>query len=473
MEEDAPADEEMNERLEEQEADEEQEESDVLRPLGPFMTPQPSVRASSVLSSQSGLSVQGPQRIRVMQPWRVKDLVVLPPSTTGVKKEDPEPKGHISEEEKSVSGLVVPCQLQSIDFLLNPQAIRARRKSAFRMPDPADSQIPGSRRMSTIAQPPPTATPSAPLPSKKPSIKPDPNPPEEEEDTDVLLEKVKAKIVDLRRQQGIGLGPPPLERQRSRSPTKQDAESLFWGSDSVTSTRIDQGGDEANVGTAHPQDEGEDTYNDEVEEQEVIQQTTPVKSWKASKAKLPPKTPKMDGMRGLFADPRTIPPTPAMDGIRQLFNEPVEPQTPAYGGVRDMFKTTVAPALPGTPILEGVGDLLATPAAYRKQSRPLETMDVSVDTVTADSEVVVPGTKAAAAVRKRNVVAEAKQLAEKPAPPTTSTTTGATRPLKIGRPTSKKPLKVYPRDPTLFTDVNKSPPGSGFVAKTYSDQEGR
>jgi hypothetical protein len=302
--------------------------------------------------------------------------------------------------------------------------------------------------MSTIAQPPPTATPSAPISSKKPFIKPDPNPPEEEEDTDVLLEKVKAKIVDLRRQQGIGLGPPPLERQRSRSPTKQDAESLFWGSDSVTSTRIDQGGDKANVGTAHPQDEDEDTCNDEGEEQEVIQQTTPVKSWKASKAKLPPKTPKMDGMKGLFADPRAVPPTPAMDGIRQLFNEPIEPQTPA---------TTVAPVVPGTPILEGVGDLLATPAAYRKQSRPLETMDVSVDTVTADSEVVVPGTKAAAAVRKRNVVAEAKQLAEEPAPPTTSTTTGATRPLKIGRPTSKKPLKVYSRDPALFTDVNKSP----------------
>jgi len=112
MEEDAPVEEEMDEHLEEQELDEEQEEDDVPRALGPFMTPQPSaMRASSVLSNQSGLSVQGPQRIRVTQPWRVKDLVVPPPSTTSVKKEDPEPKGHISEEEKNVSQSTIPYQI--------------------------------------------------------------------------------------------------------------------------------------------------------------------------------------------------------------------------------------------------------------------------------------------------------------------------------------------------------------------------
>jgi len=117
MEEDDPT-EEVDEQPEGQEVDEEQEEDDVPRPLGPFMTPQPSaVRASSVLSNQSGLSVQGPQRIRVMQPWRVKDLVVPAPPVTGVKKEDPEPKEHVSEEEKSVSQFSVVCYLQSIEFL--------------------------------------------------------------------------------------------------------------------------------------------------------------------------------------------------------------------------------------------------------------------------------------------------------------------------------------------------------------------
>ena len=104
MEEDALAEGGVDEQLEEQEVDEEREEDDVPRPLGPFMTPQPSAaRASSVLSNQSGLSVQAPQRVRVIQPWRVKDLAVPPPSTTGVKKEDPEPKEPVSEEEKSVS----------------------------------------------------------------------------------------------------------------------------------------------------------------------------------------------------------------------------------------------------------------------------------------------------------------------------------------------------------------------------------
>lgn len=100
MEEDVPAEEGMDEQLEEQ------EEEGAPRPLGPFMTPQPSVaRASSVLSNQSGLSVQGPQRVRVLQPWKIKDLVVPPPPKTGVKKEDPEPKEYVSEEEKSVSHL--------------------------------------------------------------------------------------------------------------------------------------------------------------------------------------------------------------------------------------------------------------------------------------------------------------------------------------------------------------------------------
>jgi hypothetical protein len=325
--------------------------------------------------------------------------------------------------------------------------------------------------MSTIPQASTTA-PSLPPSSKKPFIKPDPNPPEEEENTEVLLEKVKAKIEDLRRRQNIGLGPPPLERQRSRSPTKQDAESLFWGSGSVAGPRIDQGGDKGSVDMVYsrPQDEGEDIYDDEAEEQEVIRQTTPVHSWNPSKAKLPPKTPKMDGMKGLFADPRPVPSTPAMGGIKQLFNEPVEPQTPAYGGVRDMFKTTVAPVVPGTPVLEGVGDLLTTPAAYRKQQQPLETMDVSVDTTTADSEVVIPGTKAAAAVRRRKVATEAKKPVNEPVPPRI----GATQPLKIGRPTSKKTLKVNnSHDPALFADVNKLPPGSGFVAETHSNQEDR
>jgi len=337
------------------------------------------------------------------------------------------------------------------------------------MPDPADSQIPGSRRMSTILQPTPTIAPSIPPSSKKPFIKPDPNPPEEEEDTEVLLEKVKAKIEDLRRRQGIGLGPPPLERQRSRSPTKLDAESLFWGSDIVTSSRIDQVGDEGDVGmdNSHPQDEDEDMDDDESEEQEVIRQTTPVRSWNPSKAKLPQKTPKMDGMKGLFADPKAVPSTPAMGGIKQLFNEPVESQTPVYGGVRDMFKTAAPPVVLGTPVLEGVGDLLDTPVAYRKQPPP-EATDMSVDTTTADSETAIPGTKAAAAVRSRKVAAEAKKPVEESAPPTV----GVTQPLKIGRP--KKTLKVNNLDNYApFPHLNKSLSGSGFIAETRSDQEDR
>lgn len=319
------------------------------------------------------------------------------------------------------------------------------------MPDPADSHIPGSRRMSTILQPHTTA-PSIPPSSKKPFIKPDPNPPEEEEDTEVLLEKVKAKIEDLRRRQTIGLGPPPLERQRSRSPTKHDAESLFWGSDTVTSTRIGQVSDNGSVGMlhSHMQDEDEGMGEDEAEEQEVIRETTPVKPWNPSKVKLPPKTPRMDGMKRLFVDPKVVPSTPAMGGIKQLFSEPAESQTPIYGGVRDMFKTTTAPDAPGTPVLEDVKDLLNTPAAYRREQSPPEPTDVSIDTTATDPEIVIPGTKAAAAVRRRKVVAEAKKPVAESVPPTL----GVTQPLKIGRP--KKTLKVINfRNSALFVGVHE------------------
>lgn len=320
-------------------------------------------------------------------------------------------------------------------------------------PDPADSQIPGSRRMSTILQPPATAAPSVPPSARKPLVKLDPNPPEEEEDTEVLLEKVKAKIEDLRRRQSIGLGQPPLERLRSRSPTKPDAESLFWGSDSVTSMRIDQVGNEDSVGMveSYPQDEGEDIDDEEAEEQEVVQQTTPVKPRNLSKAKLPPKTPKMDGMKGLFADQKTAPSTPAMSGLKHLFNEPAEPRTPAYGGVKDMFKTATVLAGPGTPALEGIRDMLETPSAYRKQQPPPETTDASVDTTAANSEVIIPGTRAAAAVRRRKVATEVKRPVEESMPPTT----GVTQPLKIGRP--KKTLKVNTISDSTFIHVNKFP----------------
>ena len=438
-----------DEQLEEQG----EEENDVPRPLGSFMTPQPSaVRALSVLSNQSGLSLQGPQRVRVLQPWKVRDIVVPPPSVPSIKKEDPEPKEQVSEEEKSVRISAVSHLLPYIDSLLYRQAIRAKRKSAFMMPDPADSRIPGSRRMSTILGPPPPTAPSAPSTLRKPFIKPDPNPPEEEEDTEVLLERVKVKIEDLKRRQSIGLGPPPLERQRSRSPTKQDAEALFWGSDSVTSTRIDQMGDEGNGAGVHPRPREDDAMDDDDhEEQEVIRQMTPVKSRNPSRTNHPTKTPRLDGIKGLFADPKAAPPTPVMGGIKQLFNEPIESQTPAYGGVRDMFKQT-APVVPGTPVLEGVKELLNTPFAYRERPPPPKPVEVSVESVTTGSGAVTPGTKTADAVWKRKAGAGADQRIEEPTPLTTNTT----QPLKLGRP--RKALKViYLHESPSSPESDESP----------------
>lgn len=80
------------------------EEPEPRRQLGKFMTPQV-VRGSSVVSDHDrlGYSVEGPRRVRVVQPWKVRDIVI--PEDSGVKREEFEPvfkKERISEEEKKV-----------------------------------------------------------------------------------------------------------------------------------------------------------------------------------------------------------------------------------------------------------------------------------------------------------------------------------------------------------------------------------
>lgn len=209
--------------------------------------------------------------------------------------------------------------------------------------------------------------------------------------------------------------------------------------------RIDQTSSKGSGGMdhSHPRYEDQDMDDDETEEQEVIQQTTPIKSRNPPRPKLPPKTPRMDGMRGLFANPKAVPPTPVMGGIKQLFNEPAEPQTPVYVGVRDMFKPTVAPVMSGTPVLEGMRDLLDAPVTYHEQPPPPGLVEVSVETAIADSEMAIPGTKAAEAVRSRRTEADGKQPI------------GTTQPLKIGRP--KKASKVSDSHGSLLSpDIDES-----------------
>lgn len=78
----------------------------------------------------------------------------------------------------------------------------------------------------------------------------------------------------------------------------------------------------------------------------VAHHTTPARI--ATTAALPLKTPRMDGLRQMFAEPK------AGEALH----------TPSFKGVREMFGNG-RPKAAGTPVFEGMGEMLKTPAGYR------------------------------------------------------------------------------------------------------------
>jgi pSer/pThr/pTyr-binding forkhead associated (FHA) protein len=76
-------------------------EEDKYRPLGPFMTPQANGGQSvHVGRGKLGYSVEGPRRVRIVQPWRVQDIVI--PADTEVKQEFAPVFRKVSDEERMV-----------------------------------------------------------------------------------------------------------------------------------------------------------------------------------------------------------------------------------------------------------------------------------------------------------------------------------------------------------------------------------
>jgi hypothetical protein len=100
----APVEEAGEVEVEEPEVEDIAEESEPRRQLGNFMTPQVT-RGSSVQpdNDRLGYSVERPRRVRVVQPWKVRDIVI--PEDDGVKRGEFSPvfkRERISEEEKKV-----------------------------------------------------------------------------------------------------------------------------------------------------------------------------------------------------------------------------------------------------------------------------------------------------------------------------------------------------------------------------------
>lgn len=89
----------------------------------------------------------------------------------------------------------------------------------------------------------------------------------------------------------------------------------------------------------------------------------------------PPKTPKMNDLRHVFSAP-AAPATPRFTGVRELFREvPTARETPRMDGVRDMFLRERSKRGMEESALEGMGEMLASPAGWRGQPAPETAID--------------------------------------------------------------------------------------------------
>lgn len=237
-----------------------------------------------------------------------------------------------------------------------------------------------------------------------------------EEDTAVLFERMKAMVEDMKRKKSI-----------VPSPAKADTEdeAKFWGAADQEQEQDDMLVDDEEL--AYPAEVMEEESDDEAEEAEVIRQTTPVRE--LAKTGAPPKTPRMDGVRNMFAEPTAPTSTPVYAGMKQMFAQAAVQNTPKMDGLRGIFATREEPL---TPTMEGISDLLATPAGFHQGAAYAEG---------SDEEAEVPK-KGPTVVKKRKVAP--KTAAASPEP--------EAGPAMGARKTLRQPTKVTKVRAGVFFD---------------------
>lgn len=402
--------------------DEESEAADIspgtpvppLRALGRFMTPQfqrtaftsaapATSRAPRGRTPSGGNPAMTPRRAEA--PWKVRDILV--PLTD---KEEPtaqlqlRPAGErrLSEEEA--------------------KAIRDRRRSALLAPDTFGTPraAPASPSPFTAG----TAAPAPPSPSKlaSPTKLPPSSPMKtsradddtDEEDTAAMLASVRRTVESMRRRSlghrdGLAVAGTPVHapttsaRKRGKfsliahdseekigaldfgTPSDDEDDDGMGTTDDERAQKVgapagdseqeesdkenDVVGGNGAVDEAGPEKDADDNMvvepqDEDEDEEETDEQSTG--SPTASSSRLPPQTPNLAGLKHVFTQPRDMD-TPAFTGMRELFKEPAgNVQTPRMGGVRDMYLRE-RPAELGTPVYDGIGDMLATPTGYRAE----------------------------------------------------------------------------------------------------------
>ncbi|KAH9934220.1 uncharacterized protein B0H18DRAFT_1101746 [Fomitopsis serialis] len=335
-----------------------------VRPLGRFMTPQASSTFSrpaaqgrysiggpapnNLSSSVSGTGA-GPRRVRLIEPWKVSDIVV-PTTQEEVKKEEENVK---EEREQSVAPGSALTGTPRRDRVTEEEkrAIRERRKSALTTPDNFfNGQAPGFRRASTAASAPlpalfPTAQSTSPKKDPGATLKTEDGATAgAEEDASVLLARMRQMVEGVRRRQSMEVGAGESPRRKSLSPRKRNGFSLL-------------------APELGAQRQGEDAI---MEEQEEVGEGVGYGE-QADDDFLPVSTaPRQAG-------------TPRMNDLRHLFAAPGPSATPQLTGVREMFHREKRAAGVPDDALEGVGEMMTTPVGWRPRTVDQAEGDVQED----------------------------------------------------------------------------------------------
>ncbi|EPQ50494.1 hypothetical protein GLOTRDRAFT_141481 [Gloeophyllum trabeum ATCC 11539] len=317
-----------------------------------FMTPQaqrppPGARVftpprTALRPSLGKAAYDGPRRVKVEPPWKVKDIAVA------VGKE-----GDGMGTAKAEDGFALsPRKREKVDEA-ERKAILERRRSALHMPDPFfGGQIPGVRRVGSVS---PAKAPA--MQGEQPEMKKE-EAKEGDEDARTLLEKVKEANEDMNRRRSarfeqLAVTPSPAKKGKARF-------SLI-APDAMPMANFYQGA----------QDEDEDIAMSDAQEDEPPQEDVEQAEQHAQPSDSVPRTPRLD-LRHLFGQQhQPALQTPAVRGVRDLFvhNAIVgDPSaSPRMDGVRNMFLPEKE--MPSA-VLDGVGDMMATPEGWKANAAP-------------------------------------------------------------------------------------------------------
>ncbi|KAF8508715.1 hypothetical protein BU17DRAFT_70715 [Hysterangium stoloniferum] len=294
-------------------------------PQDPFTTPQgwankPAQRIPVDVNARA--SVGGPsflqrifgsaQRVRVVPPWKLVDIEIPEPQKQTVEEKQLN-SSRITEEERQLG-----------------KAINARRKSALQtstalpMPGPLNNFTP-SRRLSD------DYTPGE----------------DQDEDAETMLEKMKQKMDSVRRKSEIR-----RMRLSIASPQKKPDFSLLatgtprterplFSPEAIAEETLSQ---TRRAGQKEHHSVSSDSSHDEQDGNSDVEETTDGKpDLSRTPVRLTPAyishTPRFDGVREMFRQPRLDPRTPSFAGVKEMYQRPImPPKTPSFRGIKEMYK---------------------------------------------------------------------------------------------------------------------------------------